>query len=111
MPEENFTLVIEDENALFYALKDISHNFKEICLKIFGMVSSKTCDIIFSTDISHPNSVKLIDRCRRGSGDRRKRGKGDKLIIKDTNTKEPKYWKYFLSNYENKRQLIKLILI
>ena len=29
-PDENFTLVIEDGNALFYALKDIPRNFKEI---------------------------------------------------------------------------------
>ena len=34
-------LVIEDGNALFYALNDIPRNFKEISLKLFGMVSSK----------------------------------------------------------------------
>ena len=45
-PDENFTLVIEDGNALFYALKDIPRNFKEICLKLFGIVSSKASDTI-----------------------------------------------------------------
>ena len=33
--------MLEDGNALFYALKDIPLNFKEISLKLFGMVSSK----------------------------------------------------------------------
>ena len=36
-------------------------------------------------------------------------GSGDKLI-KGANTKKPKCWKEFLSNDENKHQLIKLIL-
>ena len=91
-PDENFTLVIEDGNALFYALKDIPRNFKEICLKQFGMVSSKTCDMIFSTDMYYPDSVKSMERRRRGSA--------DKLIIKGANTKKPKCWKDFLRNDE-----------
>ena len=44
-PDENFTLVLEDENALFYALKDIPRNSIEIYLKIFGIISPK--EIIF----------------------------------------------------------------
>ena len=101
-PDENFTLVIEDGNALFYTLKDIPRNFKEICLKQFGMVSSKTCDMIFSTDMYYPDSVKSMERRRRGSA--------HKLIVKGANTKKPKCWKEFLSNDENKHQLIKLML-
>ena len=101
-PDENFTLVIEDGSALFYAFKDIPCNFKEICLKLFGVVSSKTCDMIFSTDMYHSDSVKYAERCRRGSG--------DKLIMKGTSTKKLKCWKEFLSNDENKHQLIKLTL-
>ena len=58
---KNFMLVIEDGNTLFYSLKDMPRNFKEICLKLFGMVSSKTFDMIFSTDIYHPDSVKFIE--------------------------------------------------
>ena len=83
-PPENFTLVIEDGNALFYALKDIPRNFKEICLKPFGMVSSKTCDMIFSLDMYYPDFVKSMERRTRGSGDK---------LIKGANTKEPKCWK------------------
>ena len=100
--DENLTLVIEDGNALFYALKDIHCNFKEIYLKLFGVVSSKTCDMIFSTDMYHPDSVKPMERRRRRSG--------DKLIIKGASTKKRKCWGEFLSNDENKRQLIKLML-
>ena len=40
--DENLILVIENGNALLYALKDISRNFKDIYLKLIGMVSSKT---------------------------------------------------------------------
>ena len=43
--DKNFTLVIEDGSTLFYALNDIPRNFKEICLKLFGMVSSVTFDM------------------------------------------------------------------
>ena len=86
---------------MFYALKDISCNFIEICLKLFGMVSSRTWYIIFSTDMYHPDSVKSMERCRGKSG--------DKLIIKGASTKKPKFWKEFLSNDENKHQLIKLM--
>ena len=66
------------------------------------MMSSKTCDMIFSTDMYYPDSVKSMERCRRGSA--------HKLIIKGANTKKPKCWKEFLSNDENKHQLIKLML-
>ena len=40
--DENLILVIENGNALLYALKDIPRNFKDIYLKQIGMVSSKT---------------------------------------------------------------------
>ena len=73
-------------------------SFKEICLKLFAMVSSKTCDMIFSTDMYHTDSFKSMER--------RRRGNGDKFITKGASTKKPKCWKEFLSNGENKHQLI-----
>ena len=66
------------------------------------MVFSKTCDMIFSTDLYYLDSVKSMER--------RTKGSGDKLIIKGANTKKPKCWKELLSNDENKHQLIKLML-
>ena len=49
------------------------------------MVSSKSCDMNFSTDMYHPDSVKPMERHRRGS---RK-----KLIIKGASKKKLKCWK------------------
>ena len=53
-PGENITLVKEDGNTFFLALNNISRNFKEIYLQLIGMVSSKSCDMNFSTDMYHP---------------------------------------------------------
>ena len=100
--DKNFKLVIEDGNALLYALKDIPCDFKEICFKTTWNGLFKTCDKIFSTDMYYPDSVKSMERHRRGSG--------GKLIIKGANIKKPKCWEKKLSNHKNKHQLIKLML-
>ena len=52
------------------------------------MLSSETCDMIFSTDMYHPDSVKPMKRRRRRSG--------DKIIIKGATTKKQKCWGEFL---------------
>ena len=65
------------------------------------MVSSKTCDMIFSTGMYYPHSVKSME----SAGE-----EVEKLIIKGASTKKPKCRKEFLSNDENKHQLIKLML-
>ena len=80
----------------------MSRCFKEIYLKQFGMVFSKTCDMVFSTDMYHPDSVQSIEKHKGGSG--------DKLIIKSTSTKKPKNLKAFLSYDGYKLQPIKPIL-
>ena len=66
--DKNFTLVIEDGSTLFYALNDIPRNFKEICLKLFGMVSSITFDMIFSTDMCHLGSENSMEGARERVG-------------------------------------------
>ena len=58
--------------------------------------------MIFSTDMYHPNSVKAVERLRRGSA--------AKLIVRGENIKKPKEWKSFLTNNENKKQLIEVLL-
>ena len=73
VPAPESTLVVYDENAYFYYLKEIPANFSKICDKIFGMMST-TADAVFSTDMYSPNSVKSMERERRGCS--------DKLIIK-----------------------------
>jgi hypothetical protein len=47
-PPDDKTLVIEDDNADFYYLKDLPPNFRDICARLFDMVVSKS-NIIFST--------------------------------------------------------------
>ena len=61
----------------------------------------KTGDVVFSTDQYHPDSIKSMDRERRGCG--------DKIIVKGESTKKPSDWKAFLGNDENKKQFIRLI--
>ena len=58
--------------------------------------------VIFSTDMYKKDSVKGVERNRRGVG--------DKLILSGEKTKRPKDWKVFLANDENKTQFIQLLL-
>ena len=58
-------------------------------------------DGIISTDMYSSSSVKSLERKRRVSG--------EKLILKGKKTKKPSDWKSFLTNSENKKQLIELI--
>ena len=85
--------VVDDGNDLLYTVNDLPQTFKEICWKVFGMISSHTCDIIFSANMFHPHSVEPIKRLRRGAG--------DKLIFKMPNTKKPICWKSFLPYDKN----------
>lgn len=100
LPATDQTLVIIDGNAYFYFLKELPGNFKQICSKVFDMMP-KTGNVVFSTDSYFPNSVKTMERQRRGCG--------QKLIIKGENTKRPADWKQFLANDENKQQFIALL--
>ena len=59
--------------------------------------------VIFNTDMYRPNSVKAVERLRRGSA--------AKLIVGGENTKKPKEWKPFLTNNEIKKQLIEVLLV
>ena len=42
--------------------------------------------------------------------ERKRRGCGEKLIVRGEKTRRPKDWKDFLTNDENKEQLIRLLL-
>ena len=100
-PPGNETLVIEDGNAIFYYLSQVPGNFKGIAEKIFSIMVKKPF-IISSTDTYHPNLVKAVEQLRRGSA--------SKLIVGGENTKKPKEWKSFLTNNENKKELIEVLL-
>jgi len=94
------TLVVEDGNAYFHYMTEVPANFKQISHKVFDMMQ-RSCDMIFSTDTYKSGSIKAMERKRRGCG--------EKLMIKGESTKKPADWKLFLSNDENKKQLIQLM--
>ncbi|KAG1653091.1 hypothetical protein GQR58_025810 [Nymphon striatum] len=99
--DPSITMYIEDGNATFYNLKQSPTTFKEICEKNFDISTSGKKNVIFSTDMYFPRSVKSQERERRGCGEKR--------IIKGVNTRRPESWTEFLTNEENKKQLINLI--
>ena len=100
-PPPSSTLIIIDGNSCFYYMTVIPHNFKLICLKVFRMIP-KDADVIFSTDTYKKDSIKAMERKRRGCG--------EKLIVRGESTKKPDSWKYFLANDDKKRQLVKVML-
>lgn len=100
LPPDSDTLVIEDGNACFYYLKEVPSTFQGIADRIFSCLC-KTSDVVFSIDMYLANSVKEAER---------RRGCGEKLIIKSEKTKKPRDWKEFLTNDENKRQLVDILL-
>lgn len=97
---DSTTLVVEDGNALFYSMVQLPKTFKEVCGKLLSM-TPRNVDVIFSTDMYNKNSIK--------ESERRHRGDGQKLIVDGVNTRRPSDWKGFLSNDENKQQLIQLL--
>ena len=99
-PLDDKTLVIEDDNAAFYYLKDLPPSFRDISDRLFDMVARKS-DIIFSTDMYLENSIQSMERKRRGCS--------EKLIVTGENTKKPPDWKTYIANEENKKQLIELL--
>ena len=99
-PNNDDTLVIEDGNAYFHCLSDIPDNFGMIAEKIFHMISSYN-SVVFSTDMYRTDSVKSMERVRRGTS--------TKLLIGGPKTKKPPDWKQFLKNDENKKRLIEII--
>lgn len=86
LPPYDKTLTIEDGNALFHYMRELPDNFRGICLKLFDM-KVKGMNVIFSTDMYHPNSVKSVERKRRGSR--------EKFILHGEITKRPSDWKAF----------------
>ena len=79
-------LTTEDENALFYYLHKIPDTFKQICAKLYNQ-TKKYDDVIISTDMYSKNSVKALERKRRGVT--------EKLLVKGCNTKRHYDWKSF----------------
>ena len=68
--QEKGPLIVEDGNALFHTMKEVLGNFKHIHVseKLFNMIPQKV-DVIFSTDMYKENSIKSMERARRGCGE------------------------------------------
>ena len=95
------TIVIEDGNAIFHCLNDLPGTFGEIAEKVFDMMSSCK-NVIFSTDMYKVDSVKTMERIRRGTS--------CKLLVGGPKTKKPVDWKEFLKNSDNKQRFIEILL-
>ena len=95
------TLLIVDGNAVFHCLTEVPDTFKCICEKIFKIIPGKS-DFIFSTDTYSSDSIKEMERKRRGLG--------EVFLVKSGNMKRPADWKGFLSNNQNKQRLAQILL-
>ena len=62
LPPPDVTLIVVDGNALFYCLRELPNNFKEISYKVFDIMP-KSSDIIFSTDM-YRKHIKALERER-----------------------------------------------
>ena len=65
-PQDSTVLLKEDGNALFHSIKEIPGSFRQMSEKLFSMTSQKV-DVIFRTDMYKEDSVKSMERNRRGS--------------------------------------------
>ena len=100
-PNMEETLLIIDGNALFYCMTEVPDTIKGACEKVFSMIPGYS-DVIFSTDMYRKNSVKSLERKRRGCG--------EKLLLKGPSMKRPADWKSFLSNDDNKQQFTDILM-
>ena len=107
--EEGHTLTEEptapihviDGNAVIQALTQVPETFGELAERIF-LTLPKASRVDFVTDTYKENSIKNVERERRGTS--------QELLVHGPLTKVPRDYKQFLANSSNKTQLIKLIL-
>ena len=100
-PASEKTLLVIDGNAIYHSMTEIPDTIKGACEKVYQTIP-KTSDVSFSIDMYKEQSIKCLERERRGSG--------DKLLVKGPAIKRPGDWKGFLSNDENKQQFTDILL-
>jgi hypothetical protein len=98
---EELGAYIVDGNALLQSLIALPQTFGELSEKVFSVLP-KVKRLDFVTDTYKDNSIKAAERSRRGTS--------ESYLVKGPSTKLPKEWKSFLSNNDNKTNLIKLLL-
>ena len=94
-------VVVLDGNAVIQSLVHLPETFGELALMIFNCLP-KAKSVHFVTDSYHDDSIKNVERSRRGCS--------STLLIGGPSTKMPHDFGAFLRNAENKRQLVKFIL-
>ena len=87
--------------GLLQAMKEIPDTFKEVAERVFNLLP-KNQRVNFVTDSYHENSIKTFER--------RHHGITPTFLLSGPKTKTPRDWKSFMSNDDNKTQLIKLLL-
>lgn len=97
---EGDVIHILDGNALLHSLTALPNSFEQVAEKVFSLLP-KVERVDFVTDSYHTDSIKAIERQRRGSS--------APLLLKGPKTRVPRDWKSFLANDDNKKNFIKLI--
>ena len=101
IPPSGETLTIYDGNASFYQMGDRQLIARRLD-PLFLTSLARQMSLFFCTDQYLPGSVKSMEMKRRGSG--------EKLLLKRGAIKRLSDWKSFMSNDENKTQFIQLLL-
>ncbi|KAL8619062.1 hypothetical protein ACOMHN_020760 [Nucella lapillus] len=92
---------IVDGMVLLHSLTALPSTFAELADKVLRCLPAST-RVDFVADTYHPDSIKMMKRIRRGQS--------ETFLLSGPNTKVPRDWKKFLSNGENKNQLIEFLL-
>ena len=96
-PPENEVVYVYDGNAALQSLpKSLPDTFENLALMVFNL-SPKTPRVDFVTDTYKTNSIKCLER--------KKRGSSPTFLLLGPKTKTPRDWKGFMSN-DDKTQLI-----
>ena len=100
-PDVDEGVHVIDGNALLQAMSHLPDTFEQFALQVFQCLP-KARVIHFVTDCYKPNSIKSLERSRRGES--------VQFLLGGPKTKMPSDFKSFMHNSENKKQLIKVIL-
>ena len=92
---------IVDGMVLLQSLTALPSTFAELADKVLRCLPAST-RVDFVTDTYRSDSIKMMERIRRGQS--------ETFLLSGPNTKVPRDWKKFLSNGENKNQLIEFLL-
>jgi len=100
-PSHTKSIAILDGNALLQAMTHIPETFEEFACQVFRCLPPSEV-VHFVTDSYKPASIKQFERSRRGQA--------RVHIIGGPKTRMPQDFKAFMSNDDNKRQLIRFLL-